>query len=260
MSFIRSITLNHVWEAYKFSQLNMLDLLLTCGVCLGGRNLHLYDKHLRYIKLQELKDLKIQGIGAEMYFCNGYLQIKLSVDPFCVRQLETLDTLAIVCSWSSRSTRSSLIMGINTNLERWLLALNGTFHQEVGTPCCSLWSIWLKSKRPQQWKWYSCKKCLVNLWKKWRLRIKEMHSLNSLQKLQWNILRNVGTQTAKGLSVKNNRLWEQWVTQKGTVMKKSLPLKCPKPLYQRMILLALCKTSHSEEYFCLVLEGHIKSV
>lgn len=72
--------------------------------------------------LQKLEDIEIQGIQAEDYPCDGYLQIKLWCDSWRAGKPQNFETLAIVYPWLPMSTGSSLIVGTNTDLVKRLLA------------------------------------------------------------------------------------------------------------------------------------------
>uniref|UniRef100_A0A8C5LMT5 ribonuclease H n=1 Tax=Leptobrachium leishanense TaxID=445787 RepID=A0A8C5LMT5_9ANUR len=80
-----------------------------------------YERHLKHIPLQKLKDLEIWGIGTEKLPYDGYLQVKLEMGSEVVGQSGGYDALAIVCPRPPGANRSSMIVGTNTDLVRRLL-------------------------------------------------------------------------------------------------------------------------------------------
>uniref|UniRef100_A0A8C5WE77 ribonuclease H n=1 Tax=Leptobrachium leishanense TaxID=445787 RepID=A0A8C5WE77_9ANUR len=80
-----------------------------------------YEKHLKHIPLQKLKDLEIWGIGTEKLPYDGYLQVKSEIGSEVIGQSGGCDALAIVCPRPSGANRSSMIVGTNTDLVRRLL-------------------------------------------------------------------------------------------------------------------------------------------
>lgn len=60
--------------------------------------------------------VEIWGIRTKNFPYTGYLPVKLTVDPSVSGKAETFDTLAVLCPCPPGASKSSLIIGTNTDL------------------------------------------------------------------------------------------------------------------------------------------------